>query len=212
MADSVKSGTAPGQDGKTPPVANGADSTAIDKARLQMLEQELEQSLSAVDKDFISVFEQSLTPEEAELQFSNLPEFLGLYESKKEEYLKQKINDYGTKIGELKNKIADDELTQLTAKAKAEFLAEYPDADLASLKEFYDKHTTPAQKEEMHSLPTKEGYAKLYELYKTAQGGGDNEALEGEPSVPLRMDGQAGDVLNKTQETQQAQSPWMRNA
>lgn len=173
---------------KTEPTQNEPDDIAIDQAQLKLLEEELAQTQNSVDADFIKEFQSSLTPEEQELQFGDVNAFLSLYEERKQAYLETKINEKKQKIDGLKGKIIEKLQDKEIGGARKEFLRAHPDADLKSMRDFFENDLPPRKQKEINALPLKELYEALYAEWKKSGGGGEKEGEK----VPLRVEGAFG--------------------
>lgn len=180
----------PGQTPPTPPMQDNGIET--DKAKLQLLKDELAQSQNSIDADFIKEFNATLTPEEQELQFSDSSAYLALYEQKKEAFLKKTISTKEGAITELEKQIHLKEETQTYKAAMGEFLTAHREADKLALREFFDQDLTPRRQKELAALPPLEMYEELYKDFqkaKPSQNDGD-----GDEKVPLKLEGGHGDI------------------
>ena len=197
------------QQGETPPPPPAQDNgIETDKAKLQLLKEELAESQNSVDADFIKEFNATLTPEEQELQFSDSASFLALYEKKKEAFLQEKIGTKQGIITDLEKQIHLKEESQIYKTAMGEFLQAHPEADKMALREFFDQDLSPRRQKELGALPPKEMYEALYEDFKKAnpsQNDGD-----GDENVPLKLEGGHGDMNSGA--SGESENPWLRRA
>lgn len=180
------------------------DGVDTDKAKLQLLKDELEQSLNSVNQDFISYFLTNTTPEEQELQFSDAKAYLALYEQKKEAFLKETIDAKKGAITALEEQIRMKEETATYKAAMAEFLKEHPDVDKVKMREFFEQDVPPREQQRLSALPPAEFYEELYELYSKS----NPTTPVDEPQVPIKLEGGHGVVQNSVGNER---SPWKRS-
>lgn len=184
-------------------MSEGDDELSTDKAKLQLLKEELAQTQSSLDADFITSFQSTLTPEEQELQFGDPSAFLALYEQKKGAFLEEKINSKQGAISELEGAIASKEETVAYKKAFSEFAKNHPDASKEALRDFFQNDMTPRQQEEVAKMPPLEFYEAVYASFsKNAP-----SDVVGE-EVPLKLEGGFGGNGGAVG----GQSPWFRRA
>lgn len=182
---------------------DGDEELSTDKAKLQLLKEELAQTQSSLDADFIKTFQSSLTPDEQELQFGDPSAFLALYEQKKGAFLEEQINSKAGAISELESAIAAKEETLSYKKAFSEFAKNHPDASIEALRDFFQNDMTPRQQEEAAKMPPLEFYEAVYAQFsKSAPSDVKDE------EVPLKLEGGFGGNGGAVG----GQSPWFRRA
>lgn len=190
-----------------PPQPEMADAdVSTDKAKLELLRAELEQTRGSLDADFIKTFQSSLTPEEQELQFGDPAQFLALYEQKKQAFLEERITSKESMISELEASIQKKEETAAYQKAMAEFLKNHPDVTKEALRDFFYNDLPPRKQKELSVLAPLEMYEALYAEYSKSAPMPNGD--EDEPSVPLKVEGSFGGSGGSVGQ----QSPWFRRA
>ncbi len=180
------------------------DGVTTDKAKLQLLKDELDESLNSLDKDFIANFLSNLSTEEQELQFSDAKAYLELYEQKKESFLKETIDSKKQAITVLEEQIRAKEDTAAYKAALVEFLKAHPDVDKVKMREFCEQDVVPREQQRLYSLPPKEFYDELYKLYSSAN---PTQPVD-EPTIPIKLEGGHGDVPNSIGNER---SPWKKS-
>lgn len=180
------------------------DGVDTDKAKLQLLKDELAQSLNSVDQDFISYFLTNTTPEEQELQFSDAKAYLALYEQKKEAFLKERIDSKKQAITALEEQIRAKEETATYKAAMAEFLKAHPEVDKVKMREFFEQDVAPREQQRLGALPPAEFYEELYKLYSQAK---PTQQVE-DPTVPIKLEGGHGELPNAIGSER---SPWKKS-
>lgn len=196
--------TQEGMQDNAAPIAD--DDVSTDKAKLQLLRDELEQTRGSLDADFIKEFQTSLTPEEQELQFGDPVAFLSLYEQKKQAFLEERINAKESAISELEATIQHKEETAAYKSAMAEFLKNHPDVTKEALRDFFYNDLPPRKQKELSVMAPLEMYEALYAEYSKSAPMPSGE--EDEPTPPLKVEGSFGGSGGSVGN----QSPWFRRA
>ena len=170
--------------------ANPFDTTA-QESELSELENELNESITALDSDFANYYAENMPEDVEELFFDDRVAFFVEVEKAKTEYIKEKIEPMQARKQELSDSIAQNKQGSAIWQAQADFIKAYPDADLDSLLKFYNEHLSPKQKQELES----EGdLFKAYEkVYHYMQGGNDDEQGK-KRNLPRQTSGQFGNA------------------
>lgn len=165
------------------------DGLEEDEARFAELQREFKESALSIDKEFINGFLGALSEEEADLQYSDLPSFLQMYEDRKMEFLKSEIGKRKQAIEELGGNIKKKKGMRVVGEGRSKFLEEFPDADLKAMAEFYKEEISPREQKAM-----KEASSTPYDLYVAIykrMGGGESseESIEEEEELPMSVEG-----------------------
>ncbi len=163
--------------------------TTQQESELGALENELNESLSALDSDFANFYAENMPEDVEELFFEDRAGFLMEVEKAKVEYIQEKITPMEQRKEELTQNIAQNKQGAAIWEAQAAFTKAYPDADLDSLLKFYNENLSPKQKQELES----EGdLFKAYEkVYQYMNGGAEEESGQ-KRNLPKQTNGQFG--------------------
>lgn len=163
--------------------------TSKQEGELSTLENELNESLSALDSDFANYYAENMPEDVEELFFDDRVAFLMEVEKAKVEYIQEKIEPVQARKKELIDSIAQNKQGSAIWEAQSKFTKAYPQADLDSLLKFYNENLSPKQKQELEN----EGdLFKAYEkVYHYMQGGGEEK---GKRNLPKQTNSQFGNV------------------
>ena len=166
--------------------------TSEQENELSALENELNESLSALDSDFANYYAENMPEDIEELFFDDRVAFLMEVEKAKVEYIQEKIEPMQARKQELSDSIAQNKQGSAIWQAQSDFIKAYPDADLDTLLKFYNENLSPKQKQELES----EGdLFKAYEkVYHYMQGGNEAEAKGEKRNLPKQTSGQFGNA------------------
>lgn len=163
--------------------------TTHQESELSALENELNESLSALDSDFASFYAENMPDDVEELFFEDRAAFLMEVEKAKMQYIQEKITPMEQRKEELTQSIAQNKQGAAIWQAQAAFTKAYPDADLDSLLKFYNENLSPKQKQELE----REGdLFKAYEKVYQYMNGGSDEGSAKKRDLPKQTSGQFG--------------------
>lgn len=164
--------------------------TTQQESELGTLENELNESLSALDSDFANYYAENMPEDVEELFFEDRAAFLMEVEKAKVEYIQEKIEPMQQRKQELTQNIEQNKQGAAIWQAQSKFLQAYPDADLDELLKFYNENLSPRQKQELES----EGdLFKAYEkVYQYMHGGNNDGEGSKKRNLPRQTSGQFG--------------------
>ncbi|TLD84255.1 hypothetical protein [Helicobacter trogontum] len=159
---------------------------------LSVLEQELNESLSALDSDFANFYAENMPEDVEELFFEDRVSFLIEVEKAKVEYVQEKIGPMQQRKQELTQTIEQNKQGSAIWEAQTAFSAAHPEADLDELLKFYNENLSPKQKQELE----REGdLLKTYEkVYEYMQGGAQKEEGKSKRDLPKQTNAQFGNA------------------
>ncbi|ULO02916.1 hypothetical protein [Campylobacter sp. RM12651] len=140
------------------------------KEQIMALEQEINESRAAIDKDFAKKFASSISEEQQQLMFNDLAAFLESYEQAKLENLKSELKPKIAKHDELKIQLENEGIEETIKAAKEKLLAKYPKANPDEVLAFMQEDLSPKQLKELEQLDPSEVLIKVYELMPQSKG------------------------------------------
>lgn len=140
------------------------------KEQIMALEQEINESRTALDKDFAKKFASSISEEQQQLMFNDLAAFLESYEQAKLENLKSELRPKIEKHDELKIQLENEGIEETIKAAKEKLLAKYPKANPDEVLAFMQEDLSPKQLKELEQLDPSEVLIKVYELMPQSKG------------------------------------------
>lgn len=157
--------TTPEQPSATP-AQDPREQLNLKKAKIQVLEAELSEIDAKLDAEFLEKIETLLTPEQMELRFEDDPRaFLQAVEDAREAFYADKLGTLKGTIESMRTEVGDEEENLDIEDAKRMFLEAHPEADWSALVDFWKKHVTQFQKDELAQYSGLELIEKGYELY-----------------------------------------------
>lgn len=157
--------TTPEQPSATP-AQDPREQLNLKKAKIQVLEAELSEIDAKLDAEFLEKIETLLTPEQMELRFEDDPRpFISALEEAREAFYAEKLGTLKGTIESMRTEVSDEEESLDIEDAKRMFLEAHPEADWSALVDFWKKHVTQFQKDELAQYSGLELIEKGYELY-----------------------------------------------
>lgn len=140
------------------------------KEQIIALEQEINESRAAIDKDFAKKFASNISEEQQQLMFNDLAAFLESYEQAKLENLKSELKPKIAKHDELKIQLENEGIEETIKAAKEKLLTKYPKANPDEVLAFMQEDLSPKQLKELEQLDPSEVLIKVYELMPQSKG------------------------------------------
>lgn len=140
------------------------------KEQIMALEQEINESRTAIDKDFAKKFASNISEEQQQLMFNDLAAFLESYEQAKLENLKSELKPKIEKHDELKIQLENEGIEETIKAAKEKLLTKYPKANPDEVLAFMQEDLSPKQLKELEQLDPSEVLIKVYELMPQSKG------------------------------------------
>lgn len=168
--------------------------TSAQESELSALQEELNQSISALDSNFAEFYAENMSDDVEELFFEDRVAFLIEVEKAKQAFIEEKITPLQQKGQELEQNISNRKQGARIWQAQKDFLKAYPDADLDEMLRFYNEELTPKQKQALNS---EEDLVKSYiKVYEYMNGGSEDEQSpkEKKRNFPKQTSGQFGNV------------------
>lgn len=164
--------------------------TSEQEGELSTLENELNESLSALDSDFAQYYAENMPEEVEEMFFEDRASFLIEVEKAKVEYIQEKIEPMQQRKQELTQSIESKKQGASIWEAQTKFQKAYPEADLDELLKFYNEELSPKQKQ------TLEGEADLFKVYEKVYQYmiGGQEQGKTSKNLPKQTNGQYGNL------------------
>lgn len=148
------------------PAQDPREQLNLKKAKIQVLEAELSEIDAKLDAEFLEKIETLLTPEQMELRFEDDPRpFISALEEAREVFYAEKLGTLKGTIESMRTEVSDEEEHLDIEDAKRMFLEAHPEADWSALVDFWKKHVTQFQKDELAQYSGLELIEKGYELY-----------------------------------------------